>query len=114
MIFPIGDDNSDRIGTPYVNYLLIGLNLIVFFLFQGMGANNEFTYAFSTVPGEIASGRDITTQDRVLRDPISGDPFRAPGLQPTPVPVYLTLLTAIFMHGGLMHLFGNMMYLWIF
>ena len=114
MIFPIGDDNSDRTGTPYVNYLLIALNLIVFFFFQGMGSNDRFTYAFSTVPREIATGQDVTTPDRVLRDPVSGDPFRAPGLQPTPVPVYATLLTAIFMHGGLMHLFGNMLYLWIF
>jgi membrane associated rhomboid family serine protease len=35
-------------------------------------------------------------------------------LQPTPGSVYLTLLTSMFMHGGLAHLFGNMLYLWIF
>jgi membrane associated rhomboid family serine protease len=35
-------------------------------------------------------------------------------LQPTPGSVYLTLLTSMFMHGGLMHLFGNMLFLWIF
>ena len=35
-------------------------------------------------------------------------------LQRTPVSVYLTLLTSMFMHGGLMHLFGNMLFLWIF
>jgi len=37
-----------------------------------------------------------------------------PGLEPTPIPVYFTLLTAMFMHGGLMHLGGNMWFLWIF
>jgi membrane associated rhomboid family serine protease len=114
MIFPIGDDNSDRTSTPYVNYLLIALNVLVFVFLQGMGSNAEFTYAFSTVPQEIASGKDVVTSDRTLRDPISGNAFRVPGLQPTPVPVYLTLLTATFMHGGFMHLFGNMLYLWIF
>ena len=35
-------------------------------------------------------------------------------LQPTPGSVYLTLLTSMFMHGGLMHLLGNMLFLWIF
>jgi membrane associated rhomboid family serine protease len=37
-----------------------------------------------------------------------------PGLQPTPIPPWLTLLTAIFMHGSIMHLAGNMWFLWIF
>jgi membrane associated rhomboid family serine protease len=50
----------------------------------------------------------------VIEDPVSGDRFRAPGLQPTPISVYITLLTSMFMHGGLMHLLGNMLYLWIF
>jgi membrane associated rhomboid family serine protease len=114
MVFPIGDDNSDRIRTPYVNYLFLAVNVLVFVFLQGMGTNAEFTYAFSTVPQEIVTGQDIQTADRMLRDPISGDAFRAPGLQPTPVPVYLTLFTSMFMHGGFMHLLGNMLYLWIF
>ncbi|MDG2383170.1 MAG: rhomboid family intramembrane serine protease [Pirellulaceae bacterium] len=37
-----------------------------------------------------------------------------PGLGTTPIPVYLTLFTSMFMHGGLMHLLGNMWFLWIF
>jgi membrane associated rhomboid family serine protease len=40
--------------------------------------------------------------------------MRVPGLQPTPLSVYFTLLTSMFMHGGLMHLLGNMWFLWIF
>lgn len=114
MIFPIGDDNTGRTLTPYVTWLLIGLNVLVFFFFQGMGTNAEFTYALATVPAEILRGEDLVTSDRIVRDPLSGNPLRVPGLQPTPVPVYLTLLTAIFMHGSLLHLFGNMLYLWIF
>jgi membrane associated rhomboid family serine protease len=113
-MFPIGDDNRDRTITPWVNYLLLAANLAVFFLLQGGGANDRFTYAFSTVPAEIVSGRDIVTDDRIVRDPVSGDRFRAPGLQPTPISVYLTLLTSMFMHGGFAHILGNMLYLWIF
>src|SRR5439155_24349660 len=37
-----------------------------------------------------------------------------PGLQPTPICVYVTLLTSMFMHGGFAHIFGNMLFLWIF
>jgi membrane associated rhomboid family serine protease len=114
MVFPIRDDNTGRTITPYVNYAFIVVNVLVFVFLQGIGGNDEFTYAFSTVPQEIATGGDIVTPDRVLRDPISGDAFKAPGLQPTPGSVYLTLLTSMFMHGGIMHLLGNMLFLWIF
>ena len=114
MLFPIGDDNSDRTTTPIVNYLLIAANILVFVFFQGLGSNDQFTYAFSTVPQEIVTGRDAVTADRTIEDPVSGDSFRAPGLKPTPISVYITLLTSMFMHGGFMHLFGNMLFLWIF
>ena len=114
MIFPIGDDNSDRTVTPYVNYLLLAANVLVFIFFQGLGSDDRFTYAWSTVPAEIVSGRDITTQDRVVRVEPTNQRFRVPGLQPTPGSVYLTLLVSMFMHGGFAHLFGNMLYLWIF
>jgi len=114
MLFPIGDDNSDRRTTPVVNYLLIAANILVFVFLQGMGANARFTYAYSTVPVEILTGNDMVTRDRVVTDPVSGDNFTVPGLQPTPIPVFLTLLTSMFMHGGIAHIAGNMLYLWIF
>jgi rhomboid family protein len=114
MIFPIGDDNTDRTRTPVANYLLIALNILVFIFLQGLGSNEIFTYAFSAVPQEIVTGRDVVTPDRTVEDPLSGERFRMPGLQPTPFSVYLTLLTSMFMHGGLAHLFGNMLFLWIF
>lgn len=113
-MFPIGDDNRDRVITPYVTYALLALNVLVFVFLQGMGNNIEFTYAFSTVPAEILSGEDLVTADRIVEDPVSGQQFSIPGLQPTPISVYITLFTAMFMHGGLGHLFGNLLYLWIF
>ncbi len=114
MIFPIGDDNTGRRTTPVVTYLFIAINVLVFVFLQGLGSNDDFTYKFSTVPQEIVTGNDVVTPDRTIVDPASGERFRAPGLQPTPVSVYLTLLTSMFMHGGLMHLLGNMLFLWIF
>ena len=110
-MFPIGDDNSDRTITPYVNYIIIALNIIVFVFFQGMSGDSAFTYAFATVPKEILTGTDIATT-QILSDPL-GNQVALP-LQPTPVPVYFTLLTSMFMHGGIAHIAGNMVYLWIF
>ncbi len=111
-MIPIGDDNTGRTRTPYFTYLLIVANVLVFVLLQGLGSNERFTYSFSTVPREILTGKDVA-RPVTVGDPSSGasETFQ---LQPTPIPVYLTLLTSMFMHGGLAHIFGNMLYLWIF
>lgn len=114
MFIPLGDDNSDRRIQPVVNYALIGVNILVFFFLQGMGGNLPFTYSFSTVPQEILTGTDVVTQESIASDPATGERYRVPGLGVTPLSVYLTLLTSMFMHGGLMHLLGNMLYLHIF
>ena len=114
MLMPLGDDNSDRRITPIVNYFLIAANIFVFIFFQGLGTNEKFTYAFSTVPQEIISGKDIVTNGEVYVDPVTGQRYKLPGLEPTPVSVYLTLITSMFMHGGLAHIFGNMLFLMIF
>ena len=113
-MLPIGDDNSDRIRTPHVNYLLIAANVLVFVFLQQLGQNLEFTYSYSTVPGEILTGKDIITDGRTIVDPISGEKFFLPGLGVTNIPVWFTLITSMFMHGGFAHLGGNMLYLWIF
>jgi len=114
MLFPIADENLDRRTLPVVNYAIILINLLVFVFLQGLGSNERFTYAFSTVPAEIVTGKDIATRDRVLVQPLTGQEVQMPGLQPTPIPVYLTLITSMFMHGGIAHIFGNMLFLWIF
>ncbi len=114
MLLPVGDDNSDRVITPFVNYIFIALNILVFILFQWGGLNIGFTHAFSTVPAEILTGRDIITRGEVFTDAATGYTYEIPGLQPTPIPVYFTLITSMFMHGGWAHLAGNMLYLWIF
>jgi membrane associated rhomboid family serine protease len=114
MVMPIGDDNTGRRSTPAMNYVLIAANVLVFFFFQGMGANENFTFSLSTVPREIVTGEDQVSGDREIRVPETGQQVTVPGLQPTPISVYITLLTSMFMHGGIAHLFGNMLFLWIF
>ena len=114
MVFPLYDDNSDRTITPIVNYVLIAINILVFVFLQQLGNNDKFTYAFSTVPQEIRSGRDVVTPDRRVEHPVTGQELLLPGLQPTPFSVYLTLIFSMFMHGGIAHIAGNMLFLWIF
>ena len=110
-MFPIGDDNSDRTITPYVNYGLIGLNILVFVFLQGLGGNDQFTYAFSLVPKEITSGIDLSGV-QIVRDSF-GEPGRV-DLYSSPLPVYFNFLSSMFMHGNFAHIFGNMLFLWIF
>ena len=110
MLFPISDDDSQLKGQAWVTLWLLGLNVLVYVVFQGLGANEVFTYGWSIVPLEITSGLDLvqpvplnTGEGQVLIP-------QAPG----PAPIYLTLISSMFMHGSLMHLGGNLLYLWIF
>ena len=110
-MFPIGDDNSDRTITPVVNYAIIGINILVFVLLQQLGSNDAFSYAFSLVPKEITTGIDITGIQ------VISDSFGNSGeIQhyETPLPVYFNFLSSMFMHGNIAHIFGNMLFLWIF
>lgn len=113
-MIPISDDNSDRKISLYVNYILIALNIIVFIVYQKFGTNTNFTYSYATVPAEIMSGHDIVTSSLIVSDPVSGRQVEIPGLGITAIPVWCTLVTAMFMHGGFAHLGGNILYLWIF
>jgi membrane associated rhomboid family serine protease len=104
MLMPIGDDNEGRVHAPIVTYILIGINLAVFFFLQM--PSRTFDYSYSIIPREITSGQDLVGQF-----PVGGMVIP---LGPGPTPIHLTILTGMFMHGGFMHLFGNMLYLWIF
>lgn len=110
-MFPIGDDNSDRTITPYVNYLFIGMNILVFVLLQGLGGNDAFSYAFSLVPREVTTGSDLVGV-QVVRDAL-GNTGRIEHYA-TPLPVYFNFLSSMFMHGSIAHIFGNMLFLLIF
>ena len=107
-MFPLFDQNEPGRGLAYVTLALIGINLVVFFLIQ---ANDpSFTAGYSAVPAEITTGTDIV-RDQVLA--FEGQRVRidhAPG----PVPIHLTLVSSMFMHGGVAHILGNMLFLFIF
>lgn len=111
-MFPIGDDNSEITITPFVNYLFIGINILVFVLLQQIGSNDSFSYAYSLVPREVTTGIDLTGVIPVTNS--AGQVLGEIQHYQTPLPVYFNFLSSMFMHGDIMHIFGNMLFLFIF
>lgn len=108
MIFPISDDDSDLISPAWVTIGLIALNVM---LFVYQISNPAFTTGWSAVPAEITRGIDLNGIVPLGNSLSEGSlVVHTAG----PKPIYLTLLSSMFMHGGWMHLGGNMLYLWIF
>ncbi len=108
MLFPLGDDNTYRRVTPYVVWVMIALNIGVYLLQLAWG--DPFTYGYSAIPYELTHNTDLVGASQLA---IAGQSVQMRQF-PGPVPIYLTVLTAMFMHGSVMHLGGNMLYLWIF
>jgi membrane associated rhomboid family serine protease len=109
-MFPISDDNEQGQGIAWISIGIIVACIAVFFLFQAVEGGEEFTYAFSAVPYEITTGEDLTQPEPIR---VNDQVFQIPH-QPGPSPIQLTLITSMFMHGGLLHLAGNMLFLWVF
>jgi membrane associated rhomboid family serine protease len=109
-MFPIGDENLPGRGVAWVTIGLIAVNVAVFVGLQGASGDNSFTYGWSAIAREITRGVDLTQAVPVVIDGTSYLVPQAPG----PDPIYLTLLSSMFMHGSWLHLGGNMLFLWIF
>lgn len=111
-MFPIGDENERGHGPAVVTLAFIALNVLVFIFLQGGGGpeGDEFTYGYSAVPFEITNGVDLTEPQPIE---VEGQQVAVPQ-EPGPSPIWLTLFSSIFMHGGWLHLGGNMLFLWIF
>jgi membrane associated rhomboid family serine protease len=95
-VVPIRDNNPTTI-TPYVTFGLIAINVLAFIYESSLPPQylNGFMHLFAVVPRELSlSFAGVTTNQ--------------------PVPEWATLITAQFLHGGLLHLGGNMLFLWIF
>jgi membrane associated rhomboid family serine protease len=110
MLFPIGDDDRALRGPAWVSLTLLVANIVVFVGLQGCGANETFTYGYSVIPYEIVTGQDLLQPQSIEAGGQTAVIPQAPG----PFPIFLTILSAMFMHGGLGHIGGNMLYLWIF
>lgn len=108
MFIPLGDDNRGRKRVPLVNYALIALNSYMWYLQLSRG--ESFTASYAAIPLELVQGIDVTTTQHIRVD---GESFPIPQA-PGPHPLWLTIFTAMFMHGSWMHLIGNMLYLAIF
>lgn len=95
-MFPISDNNPTR-TTAYVTYALIGINIFVFIheMLLSESGLKEFFQLYAVVPRELTAS-------------LNGIPVN----QPVPEP--LTLVTSQFLHGGFLHILGNMLFLWIF
>jgi membrane associated rhomboid family serine protease len=111
-MLPISDRNPTT-RTPFVNWLVIAAAALVFFAVQPRNDSRdsaEFMYVHATIPCEI-----ITAQPLNVREVSTGTCARdsSPPAYPDKH-VYLSLLTAVFLHGGIGHLLGNLWVLWIF
>ena len=95
-MFPISDHNPTRI-TPYVTYALIGTNVFIFLYELRLTKSllDQFFQLYAVVPSELTA--------TFLGKPVN-----------QPVPELLTLVTSQFLHGGYLHILGNMLFLWIF
>ncbi|RPI26835.1 MAG: rhomboid family intramembrane serine protease [Acidobacteria bacterium] len=107
MLFPIGDDDRNLSGPAYVTILLVVANVLVFLI---QLAYPPISTGWAVVPSEISTGQDLIGIQAIDTGQGVAQIQHTPG----PSPIYLTLLASMFMHGGIMHILGNMMYLWIF
>jgi membrane associated rhomboid family serine protease len=112
-LFPLKDNIPTR-RPAVITIAIVAINVVVFFIFQkahwdgsGFAVNEQNTIDYAAIPYEIthvgqhcaASGNDIVC---------------GKGVDPGQPATILTVFTSMFMHGGLLHLGGNMLFLWIF
>jgi membrane associated rhomboid family serine protease len=106
-MFPIRDDNP-TINTPYATYAIIALNVLVWVLVQGLGAPQALAGSICSlglIPAELLDLVPVGT-----RVPVGGNFVCVLGDSAS----WYTPVTSMFMHGGWMHIIGNMWFMWIF
>ena len=127
MVIPIHDDNPVR-RRPYVTYLLLLLNFVVFLgepVVSSIGVGDQtvaqvceqqaYFDRYAAIPRELTSNEPLTRvatgDDGVTPDGQAGCVLAEPDYDKVP---FLSVLFAMFLHGGWLHLLGNMLFLWVF
>ena len=107
-MFPIADQSARGNPRPYVNIALIAISAIVFFFELGLNDLEaaQFFHRWGVIPLELTDSTYNLMGLRVLGGGVLD--------VETPVSNYLTLLTSMFVHGGVLHFAGNMIFLWVF
>ena len=95
-MIPLKDDNPIS-AKPIITYFVIGLCIVIFLIQLGSQSykSGQLFYSYGLIPS-VLMGHNQLPMDLYA------------------VPAYLTIFTSMFMHGGFMHLIGNMLYMWIF
>jgi membrane associated rhomboid family serine protease len=122
-VIPLKDYNPTR-RFPVITLLLIAINVGVYFFvqrpFDDTASQARFSYEVAAIPCEVVQGRPLT-EDEIVRTvrlnddtacerrPVTADEEVFPNKS-----VWLALLYSMFLHGSLLHIGGNMLFLWIF
>ena len=94
-MIPLHDDNPTSI-FPVVTIVFIAMCVAVFFWELSLGpATEQAFYSYGAIPAVVVGDKLLPPQVAVI-------------------PAWMTVFTSMFMHGGWMHIIGNMLYLWIF
>ena len=114
-MIPLHDENPTR-NTPWITILLIAACVIVYFFVEPgsteVNATAAFNYRNAAVPCEVVTGQPLSIDE--LRTQTC---HRQADGTPEPFPdkhVLVAVLVSMFLHGSLLHLGGNMLFLWIF
>jgi membrane associated rhomboid family serine protease len=127
MVLPLHDVNPTK-RVPVVTVLIIAVNIVVYLAIQPHGSTQKsdaFLYRHAVIACELVHGHPLSEPQIALRScsaphhdavvrtshgltPVPDQPF-APGKN-----VYLAVIASLFLHASLLHLFGNMLFLWIF
>ena len=105
-MIPLGDADVARRSFPYVNLALILINVVVFVYEWQLGDLQQqiFILKNGLIPAELTSGREF----EVLRTGFATVDIVSP------FGTWGTVLTSMFLHGGFLHIIGNMLFLWVF
>ena len=95
-MIPLKDDNPTS-ARPIITYFLIGLSVVIFLIQLGSQSykTGQLFYSYGLIPSVLMGHNQLPIDLYVI-------------------PAFITIFTSMFMHGGFMHLIGNMLYMWIF